>query len=103
MEPILDTIQKRLVNAYQPTAIYLFGSRAWGDPDEDSDFDLLIIVPDSRESPSERSFLGYRALRGLGIPKDILVYTKKEFEEIGRHPTSLCHRVKQEGLKLYDA
>ena len=36
---------------YDPDSIYLFGSRAWGEPREDSDYDLLVIVPESDERP----------------------------------------------------
>ena len=102
MDRMLNTIRERLVDAYQPLAIYLFGSRAWGTPDVESDFDLLIVLSDSKETPYERPFHGHRALRGLGISKDILVYTQKEFEK-SIHPASLCHRIKHEGMKLYEA
>jgi uncharacterized protein len=38
---------RRLVLALQPESIYLFGSRARGDGNADSDFDLLVIVASS--------------------------------------------------------
>ena len=50
------TIQKvlrRLVQGYQPQQIILFGSLAYGNPDPDSDIDLLIIK-DTDETPLER-------------------------------------------------
>lgn len=40
----ISEITERLVRLYNPQAIYLFGSYAWGHPDEDSDLDFLIIV-----------------------------------------------------------
>jgi predicted nucleotidyltransferase len=33
-------IVRRLVNEFQPEAVYLFGSYAWGKPDKESDLDL---------------------------------------------------------------
>jgi predicted nucleotidyltransferase len=51
-EPKLAEIVRRLVAAYQPERIYLFGSAARGDSGPDSDYDLLVIVPD--EAPPER-------------------------------------------------
>ncbi len=39
---VIDEVKNRLVNTYNPIAIYLFGSYAWGIPTEDSDLDLLI-------------------------------------------------------------
>ena len=43
-DPILDEIVERLVAAYQPQRIYLFGSKARGDAGPDSDYDLMVIV-----------------------------------------------------------
>lgn len=40
--PVLKEVLKRLVAAYQPERIYLFGSVARGDADRDSDYDFLV-------------------------------------------------------------
>lgn len=100
---ILEIIKDRLIEIYSPIAIYLFGSRVWGIPDENSDFDILIIVEKSEEKPYERILKGLHALRGLMIAKDILVYTKDEFENLTSDVSSLCYKVKREGVKLYEA
>jgi predicted nucleotidyltransferase len=34
-----------------PQRIYLFGSKARGDPGADSDYDLAVIVPEIRRRP----------------------------------------------------
>jgi HEPN domain-containing protein len=44
----LDRMVKQIVAKVDPVAIYLFGSRARGDADEDSDYDLMIVIPDER-------------------------------------------------------
>jgi predicted nucleotidyltransferase len=49
----LQQIIRRLIEGYQPQRIILFGSLAYGEPDEDSDIDLLV-VKDTTESPLER-------------------------------------------------
>ena len=64
MDTGLDEIVRRLVAAYRPERMYLFGSHARGDAGPDSDFDLLIIVPDDAEPRRRRSRLAYEALRG---------------------------------------
>jgi HEPN domain/Nucleotidyltransferase domain len=53
-DPVLAEIVRRLVVAYHPQRVYLFGSQARGDADEDSDYDLMVIVPDDA-SPERRS------------------------------------------------
>ena len=40
---------------FDPEQIILFGSHAWGTPSEDSDIDLLVIVPDSDARPTQRA------------------------------------------------
>jgi predicted nucleotidyltransferase len=43
----INEIKKRLINAYQPLEIYIFGSYAWGTPTDESDLDCAIIVDSS--------------------------------------------------------
>lgn len=100
---IINTIKERLVDAYNPTAIYLFGSHAWGTSDEQSDFDLLVVVEKSDEKPYKRIRRGIDALTGLRIAKDILVYTINEFERRTGDVSTLCYKIKKEGIKLYEA
>jgi uncharacterized protein len=47
---LLEQATEGLKAEFQPEAIYLFGSHAWGTPTHDSDVDLLVIVPESGKS-----------------------------------------------------
>jgi predicted nucleotidyltransferase len=95
---ILEDIKNRLVKAYDPIAIYLFGSYAWGTPDEESDLDLLVVVEESEEKSFKRPLVGYKALRGLElISKDLIVETKKEFERRSNEISTLEHKIKRDG------
>ncbi|MBI5186748.1 MAG: nucleotidyltransferase domain-containing protein [Nitrospinae bacterium] len=100
---MIETVKDKLVNAYHPNEIYLFGSSAWGTPGDESDLDLLIVVEKSEEKPYKRSIKGTKALRGLGIAEDILVYTKDEFKALSGDISTLCFKIKNEGIKLYEA
>jgi predicted nucleotidyltransferase len=42
----LAFLRDRLVSELRPRMVWLFGSRARGDPRPDSDFDLLVVLPD---------------------------------------------------------
>ena len=90
-----------LVQVYKPLFIYLFGSHAWGIPDEQSDVDLMVVVSESNEKSYKRPILGYRALRQAGFAKDILVYTQQEFMDRVEHPSTLCHKIYKDGMLLY--
>jgi len=97
----LDEIVRRLVAEFDPERIILFGSHAWGDPDADSDLDLLVIVPESDERPIERARRARRCLRGIGVPLDVLVKTRGEFEYFRPVVASLEHRIAEQGEVLY--
>lgn len=97
----IEDITRRLVNAYSPKAIYLFGSYAWGLPNEQSDLDLLVIVESSDEPSYIRPRIGERALIGVLVSRDIIVYTADEFKMRASDVSTLCYKVKREGKLLY--
>jgi len=97
----LDEIVRRLVAEFQPEKIILFGSHAWGQPDADSDLDLLVIVPESDERPIQRDWRARRCLGKVPYPIDIIVKTRREFEYFRPVVASLEHRIAEEGKVLY--
>jgi hypothetical protein len=102
-DAVLREIVDRLVHALQPERIYLFGSRACGAAGPDSDYDLLVVVPVSDLAPHRRDLLAFRALCGVGAAKDVLVYTRGEFESRNRVASSLPATVLREGRLVYAA
>ena len=98
---ILREITRRLVAEFQPEQVILFGSHAWGTPHEDSDVDLLVIVPQSDEKPVQRAVRGHRCLSGLRVSKDILVKTRAEVERFRHVHTSLECQILERGKVLY--
>jgi len=98
---IVDEAKRRLVETYNPIAIYVFGSYAWGNPTEDSDLDLLIVIDKSEEKSYKRPVAGHRALRGLGIAKDLIVKTKEEFDASASNVTTLIYKIKHDGELIY--
>ena len=103
LEAKLDEVLQRLRKALSPVAIYLYGSYAYGNPGPDSDLDLLVVVEDSSDDPYTRDVRAYKALSGLGIPKDVQVYTRREFEERAALPVSFERTVKTKGKLLHVA
>jgi predicted nucleotidyltransferase len=98
---IIEEVKNRLVKAYNPVAIYVFGSYAWGSPTEDSDLDLLVVIDASDEKSYKRPVAGHRALRGLGISKDLIIYTKEEFDRVSSDVTTLGYKIKRDGELIY--
>lgn len=102
-DPLLAEIIRRLVAAYQPERIYLFGSTARGDAGPDSDYDLLVVAPD--DAPPERrdSKLAYEVLWGVQAAADVIVWEKSRFERRAHVVCSLPATVLREGRVLYAA
>ena len=91
------------MEAYQPHRIYLFGSKARGDSGPDSDFDLMVVVPDDAPAARKRSRLAYDVLRGTGTAADVLVWTRSAFESRLHLVASLPATVIREGKLLHAA
>lgn len=98
---IIEEVKNRLIKVYNPLEIYLFGSYAWGTPDEDSDLDLLIVIDESNLARHKRGTPGYESLWGLCIAKDLLIYTEAEFKKHLEDPYSFVLQVKKKGKLLY--
>ena len=98
---LLETATQRLVAEFQPEQIWLYCSHAWGNPHDSSDVDLLVVVPQSDETPIRRSQRAHRCLRGLRMPKDVLVETRAEVDQVKAHLTSLENLILTRGRRIY--
>jgi len=94
-------IIQRLLATGQPQKIILFGSRARGQASRDSDYDLLVI--ENSNLPRYRRAVSYRrALKDLGISKDIIVWTPREIEEWQNVSNAFITVALREGVVLYE-
>jgi predicted nucleotidyltransferase len=100
---MLQEVVRRLVATYHPERIYLFGSHARGEADGDSDYDLLVVVPDDMPIEARQSARAYEALGGLGVGVDVLVWTRRAFDERLHLRASLPATVLREGALLHAA
>ena len=100
-EAILAESVRRLRSILPAERIYLFGSQARGDATDDSDYDFMVVVRRSTLPRYKRDQQAFRALCGLGVPKDVIVLTRKEFTDLLQIPSSLPSAVVSEGILLY--
>lgn len=101
--PVLDGIVHRLVELYRPERIILFGSVARGEAGADSDYDLMVIVPDDAPPERKKTRLAYDNLWGIGAAADVLVWTKSSFDSRLHLKASFPSAIQREGKLLYAA
>lgn len=89
-----------LSKTYNSNKIFLFGSYAYGAPNEDSDIDVAVIVKESKLPQYKRSRIGYSRIRGIGHPVEILVFTEDEVDRLKNIRTSLVSTILDKGFKL---
>ncbi len=78
-EARLHEVARRIVEAFDPERIILFGSYASGEPSPDSDVDLLIVM-ENGEPPARRSARVAHTLLDIPFPIDIIVRTPEELQ-----------------------
>lgn len=100
-QEIIKEAIERLVKAYDPIEIYIFGPYAWGKPDDDDDLKFLLVVETSDEKIYRRGDRAFDVLFGLKIPKSVSVFTQEEFDNYSQDITSLCHEIKTRGKVVY--
>ncbi len=97
-DPHLDKLV-RLLQQYEPERIILFGSRARGEADEYSDYDIVLIKRTASPFLERlRDVVPY--LAGYEHPVEILIYTPEEFERM--QEIGLGWVIQQEGVILYE-
>ncbi|MCH8343744.1 MAG: nucleotidyltransferase domain-containing protein [Planctomycetes bacterium] len=80
-----------IARRFKPQRIILFGSHADGEPDEDSDVDLLVVIADGGD-PLGKAMEISRALPHYGFALDLIV----------RDPDVLQRRIEQHDWFLID-
>lgn len=98
---VLAEVTSRIVAAVHPEKIVLFGSHVWGRPTADSDIDLMVIVGHSEQPGYRLAREIYHSLRGLRVPVEVVVRTRKELERNSQVKASLERRVLDEGKVLH--
>ena len=99
-ESVVRRIVERVVNGFDPIAVWLFGSMARGDCNEHSDVDLMVIMPEGTDCRAT-AIAVLVDLRGSILPKDVLVTTPDSFARAVDDVGSVQHSVRDDGVMLY--
>jgi len=91
-----------IAEQFHPRKIILFGSYAYGNPTEDSDVDLLVVMNRTRYR-GERMSLRIRHALQRDFPLDLLVRTPAELEKRMRWGDSFICDIVEKGQVMYEA
>ena len=93
---------RQIVEKVDPVAIYLFGSRARGDADEDSDYDLMVVVPDHFPAGQANTVTAFSLVEGRRIPMDVTMSRAGRFGSRRAQVGTLSYQVNRDGVLLYE-
>lgn len=99
----LAEIVRRLVAELSPRAIYLFGSQARGTPTDQSDVDIMVVLPRPVPPVSVCYGRGHASLRGLFLPVELHFASAAMFDRRRQVHGSLEHEIAERGRLLYAA
>ncbi|GHV30349.1 nucleotidyltransferase [Spirochaetia bacterium] len=105
---VLDSLIFSLKSS-DPYRIILFGSYAKGNPNENSDIDLMVILDNNHVSKTYEERLNKKiSIRNLlleinrKIPLDLLVYSKEELKLIKNHGNYFIDEIERTGKIIYE-
>jgi len=78
-EEKINEFVNKIAKKFKPEKIILFGSYGYGNPNKDSDIDMLVVIS-SRKRPVDLAVQIRSAVRAP-FPVDLLVRTPKQIEK----------------------
>ncbi len=91
---------QEVVEKFQPEKIILFGSYAYGEPTQDSDVDLLVILP--FEGSSVKKAIEILLAIDYHFPLDFLVRTPQNIRQRLEMGDFFIQEILQKGRVLYE-
>lgn len=100
MKDIIE-LSDQIAHEFHPERIILYGSHARGDATEDSDVDLMVILP--FEGPSAHMALRIRKRVRRQFPLDLLARTPEEVRQRLEDEDWFLREIITQGRVLYEA
>jgi predicted nucleotidyltransferase len=97
----IEEVARRVIERFRPLRVILFGSHADGTATEDSDVDLLVIMP--FEGDSLRKSAEVRLAAHPPFPMDLLVRTPESIRQRLDMGDRFIRDILANGKVLYDA
>ncbi|MFZ5808147.1 MAG: nucleotidyltransferase domain-containing protein [Chloroflexota bacterium] len=98
---IIRALADYIVQRFQPEAIILFGSYAYGKPQPWSDVDLLIVM-DTPRGEAETALEVYRSLPPITFSLDLIVRSRETIERRKKLKDWFLIDITEKGKILYE-
>jgi len=97
----LDRALEVVIRIANPDRIILFGSRARGIYEEESDYDLLVLKRGvkRRRNLAQKIYLNFD---NIGAPVDVIVADLDKYEELKTNPFTIYYSADREGKTIYE-
>ena len=93
----IEAFSQQIIEKFQPERIILFGSYAYGQPNEDSDVDLLVILP------FEEIAVAIRQQIKAPFPLDLIARTPEQIQQRLNMGNFFIPDIISKGRILYEA
>lgn len=98
LDEAIDKVLRIIIQEVDPDAIILFGSKARGDDDDNSDIDLLIVKDGASRTMLRKV---YDSLSGIDVPVDMIIVDGERLKENMDDPYMIYGQAFREGKMLY--
>lgn len=98
----IEAVTRLIVERFEPEQVIMFGSCARGDTDENSDLDLLVVLPQGVEPPRHGNPIHAAIADHFLLPVDVLIRSADVVAKYRRDPNSMISRMLEDSEVLYD-
>ena len=96
VRPLLD----RIVSRWKPREVWLFGSRARGEATAESDWDLLVVVPDATPDSELDPLVAWDVQKDIRLPADVIPTPASSFDDYRSVVNTLAYEATHFGIQL---
>ena len=97
----IQDLARQIAEEFQPEQIILFGSHAYGHPTEDSDLDLLVVMP--FEGSGAHKALEIMQKIKPRVPVDLMVRTPEDVRRRVSWNDFFLKEITEKGKVLYES
>ena len=97
--PAIRRYARQVAKQFKPNKIILFGSFAYGEPNEDSDVDLLVVMPCPNEVTQA---VRIRMALEAPFPMDLIVRTPKRLQRRIKEGNWFLRDITEKGIVLQE-